>query len=421
MSVLIVPEIVEAAAEQLAGIRTTLADISTAALSATTEVAPAAADEVSVAIAKLFGTFGSEYQAINAQATAYHEDFVALLTRGATAYAAAEALNVSALLDLGQLVTAFEIGVGNLATQFSGALNAAFGLGGIGGSISGTGSLGLNAATALRALTALPTLGAGLALQTGGALTSGLGSGLAQAGQLITNAGVALGNAGALLSVTGAGLTAQGNAALEALLSGSLGATLTASLTANFNAMLPSLAELGQTGGLLIANISAALGALPTLGANIAGAFQGGLDTLLNLAGNFTLPPFTFPTLPPFTFPSLPNLGAIISGSIDAGINGLVNLAGSFTLPPFALPPFTFPTLPPFTLPNIGGAINAGISGLVNLAAQLPSLTLPPFTFPSLPRSPCRRSPCPTSAGPSTPVSAGWSTWAPTWQPNCRR
>lgn len=53
--------------------------------------ASAAADEVSVAIAALFGTHAGEYQAAAAQAAAYHQQFVQNLGAAATSYSAAEA------------------------------------------------------------------------------------------------------------------------------------------------------------------------------------------------------------------------------------------------------------------------------------------------------------------------------------------
>src|ERR1700761_3807704 len=63
----------------------------------TTAVEAAAADEVSTAIAALLGSHGNAYQAIGAQAAAFHEQFVQALSLGAGAYAAAEAANASPL------------------------------------------------------------------------------------------------------------------------------------------------------------------------------------------------------------------------------------------------------------------------------------------------------------------------------------
>ena len=57
------PETVTAAAENLAGVRSSLSEATAAAAAPTTGVATAAADEVSVAISRLFGAYGQEFQA----------------------------------------------------------------------------------------------------------------------------------------------------------------------------------------------------------------------------------------------------------------------------------------------------------------------------------------------------------------------
>lgn len=54
-----------------------------------------AADEVSMAIAALFGANAQEYQQISAQAAAYLAQFVAALTSGGGWYAAAETANAT--------------------------------------------------------------------------------------------------------------------------------------------------------------------------------------------------------------------------------------------------------------------------------------------------------------------------------------
>ncbi|MEK1220548.1 PE family protein, partial [Mycobacterium ulcerans] len=57
-----VPELVESAAQDLAGIRSALVEAAQAVAVPTTALAAAGEDEVSAAIAALFGTFGQEYQ-----------------------------------------------------------------------------------------------------------------------------------------------------------------------------------------------------------------------------------------------------------------------------------------------------------------------------------------------------------------------
>jgi hypothetical protein len=84
------PDIVSAAATDLAGIGSTLSEANSAAASATTGVVSAGLDEVSAAIAELFGAHGQAYQALSAQAAQFHNDFVQTMTAGANAYASAE-------------------------------------------------------------------------------------------------------------------------------------------------------------------------------------------------------------------------------------------------------------------------------------------------------------------------------------------
>ncbi|GFG65736.1 PE family protein [Mycobacterium kubicae] len=87
------PQLVTAAAENLAGLGSNLGQATAAAARGTTGVAAAAADEVSLAIAQVFGSFGEEFQAVNAQAAAFHSEFVRLLNGSAAAYVATEIAN----------------------------------------------------------------------------------------------------------------------------------------------------------------------------------------------------------------------------------------------------------------------------------------------------------------------------------------
>jgi PE family len=56
--VIATPDLVQSAAENLAGIRSSLVEAAASASGPTTGIAVAAQDEVSVAIASLFGNFG---------------------------------------------------------------------------------------------------------------------------------------------------------------------------------------------------------------------------------------------------------------------------------------------------------------------------------------------------------------------------
>ncbi|WP_156745941.1 PE family protein, partial [Mycobacterium sp. 1423905.2] len=83
------PEPLAAAAADFARIGSALRSANVAAAAATTQVVSAAQDEVSAAIATLFGAFGQEYQALTAQTALFHDEFVRALSVGAGAYSAA--------------------------------------------------------------------------------------------------------------------------------------------------------------------------------------------------------------------------------------------------------------------------------------------------------------------------------------------
>lgn len=87
--VIVARDALAAAAADLAQIGSAVNAGNLAAANPTTAVAAAAADEVSAALAALFGAHAREYQAA-AQAAAYHEQFVHRLSAAATSYAVTE-------------------------------------------------------------------------------------------------------------------------------------------------------------------------------------------------------------------------------------------------------------------------------------------------------------------------------------------
>ncbi len=91
------PEVVVAAASDLAGIGSAIGAANAAAAVPTMGVLAAGADEVSAAVADLFGAHAQAYQALSAQAALFHEQFVHAMTAGAGAYAGAEAADAAAL------------------------------------------------------------------------------------------------------------------------------------------------------------------------------------------------------------------------------------------------------------------------------------------------------------------------------------
>jgi hypothetical protein len=93
------PEFVTAAASDLASIGANLDAAHAAAAAPTTGVLAAGGDEVSEVIATLFAGHAQAYQALSAQATTFHQQFVQLMNAGAGSYASTEAANVSPLQD----------------------------------------------------------------------------------------------------------------------------------------------------------------------------------------------------------------------------------------------------------------------------------------------------------------------------------
>lgn len=97
-NVTVVPVAVLAAASDLTNLGSTISEAQAAAATSTTTVVAAAQDEVSTAIAALFGSHGQQFQAISARVGAFYGQFVAALTGGAASYAEAEAANVLGLI-----------------------------------------------------------------------------------------------------------------------------------------------------------------------------------------------------------------------------------------------------------------------------------------------------------------------------------
>lgn len=86
--VIATPEMMATAAFDLARIGSQVSAASAVAAMPTTEVVAAGADEVSAGIAALFSAHAQEYQALSAQAAAFHDQFVHTLTAAARWYTA---------------------------------------------------------------------------------------------------------------------------------------------------------------------------------------------------------------------------------------------------------------------------------------------------------------------------------------------
>jgi hypothetical protein len=91
------PELITTAAMDLSNIGSTLSEANAAAATRTTGVLAAAEDGVSAAIAAMLSAHGQGYQALSAQAAAFHSQFVATVASSASSYQATEAGSVNAL------------------------------------------------------------------------------------------------------------------------------------------------------------------------------------------------------------------------------------------------------------------------------------------------------------------------------------
>lgn len=86
-----IPELLSSAAADVESIESAVHAANAAVAGPTTTVVAAAADEVSAAIAALFGAHAQEYQALSAQMGTFHRQFVQTLTNAGEQYALAEA------------------------------------------------------------------------------------------------------------------------------------------------------------------------------------------------------------------------------------------------------------------------------------------------------------------------------------------
>jgi hypothetical protein len=95
--VIAAPEMMAAAAANVAAIGSTLNAAHLTAAAPTVAVIPAAADEVSAAVAQVFSQAAQSFQGLVGKASAFGAHFAQQLTAGGGAYAAAEAVNAASL------------------------------------------------------------------------------------------------------------------------------------------------------------------------------------------------------------------------------------------------------------------------------------------------------------------------------------
>lgn len=97
MHVIMEPQLMAAAATDVAGIGAAITDADATAAGAITDVVAAAADEVSAATATIFSTYAHDFRAVMNQAASFHARFAQALAGAGNAYAATEVASAGAL------------------------------------------------------------------------------------------------------------------------------------------------------------------------------------------------------------------------------------------------------------------------------------------------------------------------------------
>ena len=298
------PAAIAAAASQIEGIANSFAAESSAAASSTTDVLPAAADEVSGLQAGVFSTYGQLYQSVSAQAQAIHQQFVQLLNQSSSSYQETETANQA----------------GAAANALSNA--------------SGSASSAASSAAPIDTLTNLIT-----------GLTSIL-SGSFLNSNLVNLGNIQVGNyasaASDMIGVSGGGLlTALAGPSTAGADFGGLGTAL----AGDFN---PAAAAGGAVGG------ASGLGAAPVLAAAGTGSSIGPMSVPPSWAGGAGIPAASTPvTLASQSWAGAPGGMSTGSPGTMAGMPAVANGGrggSSFGAPRYGVKPKVMPTIPKPTL-----------------------------------------------------------------------
>jgi len=97
----VAPDAVAAAAGHLENIGASITGANTAAAAVTTQLIPAAQDEISAAIARVFSSCAQDFHGLAAKAAAFHDGFVQTLLSSAESYMATEAASAATLIGTG--------------------------------------------------------------------------------------------------------------------------------------------------------------------------------------------------------------------------------------------------------------------------------------------------------------------------------
>ncbi|WP_264917176.1 PE family protein, partial [Mycobacterium kiyosense] len=139
------PEHMAAEATDLAKLGSAIESANSAVNLPTTSVPAAAADEVSAAIAAVFGAHGQAYQALSGEAASFHQQFVTLLNGSAAQYLGTEFANAQQTI-LGAVNTRTEMLLGRPLIGNGAAGSAANPNGGAAGILYGNGGNGYSEA-----------------------------------------------------------------------------------------------------------------------------------------------------------------------------------------------------------------------------------------------------------------------------------
>jgi hypothetical protein len=300
------PAAISAAATQLEGLGNSFTAESSAAASSTTDVLPAATDEVSILQAGVFSTYGQLYQSVSAQAEAIQQQFVALLNQSSGSYQDTESAN-----NAGAAANALSNGAGSA----SGAASQA----------------------ATDPISTLAGLISGLAATiTASPLSSNIGN------LLNINTGNYASAASDMIGVTSGGLlTALSGPATAGADIGGLGSALATDVG-------PAAGAAGVAGGM---------GAAPVLASAGAGSSIGGMSVPPSWAGGAAgIPSASTPvTLASQSMP-MGTAGGMSTGSpgtmagMPAVANGGRGGGSSFGAPRYGLKPKVMPAIPKPTL-----------------------------------------------------------------------
>jgi hypothetical protein len=122
--VMAAPQMLAAAATDVAAVGSTVSAAHLVAAAPTVAVIPAANDEVSAGIAQVFSRAAQEYHALAGQAAAFNQKFVQHLNAAAGSYAATEAANAASLPSLTASAGSAASAISDLPGQLLNALTS---------------------------------------------------------------------------------------------------------------------------------------------------------------------------------------------------------------------------------------------------------------------------------------------------------